>query len=237
MTIERAKIYSPENAVIYIRLSTKKEVEDVRLGAEAQRKSCKDYCIRNNIKIVETYEEIVSACTGYHKRPVFPGVIASCVRNNAILVVSQQDRLTRNLDDWSGFISGRIFGKRTPKLVCAETPNTSELEGDIRAIFAQHERKRIAQRTKDALAILKSKGVSIGAAGRKAASTIAISLTLDAVTLAEEMRDGSVSYTAIAEELNRRGFTTSRGTPWSREAIAYRLKQNRKETLVVEGDE
>lgn len=213
-----------EKAVIYIRLSTKKESVDARLGSEAQKKACKDYCIRNNIYILSVFEEIVSACVPFHKRPVFPEAIACCSRNRASLVVAVQDRLTRNLDDWTGFNSGRIYGKLTPKLICAENPTYSTLEGDIRALFSQHERDQISKRTKNALAVKKELGYSLGSVGRSESVRRAREATSDALTLAVELRSQGHPYELIADELNAVGFVTSRGTPWSSASIAYRLR-------------
>lgn len=211
-------------AVIYIRLSTKKECQDERLGIAAQRRVCRDYCIRNNILIIETYEEIVSACVSFNKRLVFPRVIGECIKANALLVVATQDRLTRNLDDWSGFNNGRIYGKLTPKLICADNPSQGTLEGDIRAVFAQHERNIISKRTRNALREKKSQGANLGAIGRKVSLEKARAATQDAIALALHLRDEGLAYEDIADELNHQGYVTSRGTPWSRELVMYRIK-------------
>lgn len=210
-------------AVIYLRLSTKKEYTDARLGIEAQRTACRNYCVRENILIIETFEEIVSACVPFEKRLVFPKVVESCTKNQALLVVAVQDRLTRSLSDWDGFNSGRIYGRRTPKLIIAESPNSSEFEKDIRAVFAQEERRRIGERTRRALAEKKALGHVHGAVGRQTAIDNARQETEEAVSRATSLRQEGLSFQKIADTLNQQGFTTSRGTPWSRESIAFRV--------------
>lgn len=214
-----------KKAIIYLRLSTKKEVTDARLGLEAQRTACRNYCYRENIQIVETFEEIVSACVPFEKRLVFPKVVEACTTHQAMLVVAVQDRLTRSLSDWDGFNSRRIYGRRTPQLIVAESPHSSAFEMDIRAVFAQEERRRIGERTRKALAEKKALGYEIGKVGRDNAITKARQETQEAIDLAIQLRrNEKISCQAIADLLNRRGYTTSRGTPWSRENLWYRLK-------------
>jgi DNA invertase Pin-like site-specific DNA recombinase len=142
-----------------------------------------------------------------------------------MLVVAIQDRLTRSLSDWDGFVTGRIYGRRTPQLIIAESPNSSVFEMDLRAVFAKEERRKIGERTRKALAIKKEQGYVFGRVGSQVAADKARTETQDAIELAVQLRRNNLSYQKIADILNRKSYTTSRGTPWSRENIYSRLKE------------
>ncbi len=102
------------------------------------------------------------------------------------------------------------------------------------------ERRMISERTKAALARKREQGFELGKGGREAHSAKAQSLTKDAIaTLAEgiaaalELKAKGLSLqaisptgiaTGIADTLNEEGYTTSRGTKWSKQALSKRLK-------------
>ncbi len=82
------------------------------------------------------------------------------------------------------------------------TTPSGEMIANVMATFAQFERRLIGQRTKDALAVKKHQGVSLG---RPRMVSEALVGRLQA------MRDHGLSLRAIAEVLNSEGVPTVQG--------------------------
>jgi DNA invertase Pin-like site-specific DNA recombinase len=116
------------------------------------------------------------------------------------------------------------------KFVAADLPDANELTIGILAVVAQHERERISERTKAALAEAKRRGTKLGnpngaralrRAFRKLGNRPAIAaVRAKASAFAEELRPiiedieaaGITSNRGIAAELKRREIRTARGT-------------------------
>lgn len=107
------------------------------------------------------------------------------------------------------------------KFVACDMPEANELTIHIMAAFAEHEAKRISQRTKDALAVAKSRGVVLGKAGaanlrpniearKDAANEFAVKLR----PLFHGMEARELSQRAMVQELNNVGVPTPRGGIW-----------------------
>lgn len=85
--------------------------------------------------------------------------LAECKKHGAQLLVAKLDRLARNVHFVSGLMRAGV------KFIAVDLPEANDLTIHIMAAFAEHEAKRIGQRTKDALAAAKARGVVLGAAG------------------------------------------------------------------------
>lgn len=90
------------------------------------------------------------------------------------------------------------------------------------AAFAEHEARRISERTKDALAMAKKRGVALGAAGAANLKPNVEERQANAVAFAEKLRgqiDGfnlrQLSQRQMVDELNQLGIPTARGGTWS----------------------
>ena len=82
--------------------------------------------------------------------------INHCRLHNATLLVAKLDRLSRDL--W--FIT--TIQKMGIKFVCADNPEINELTIHILGAMAQYERKIISERTRNALAAAKQRGIKLG---------------------------------------------------------------------------
>ncbi len=99
-------------------------------------------------------------------------------------------------------------------LVVAEMPNATDFQLHIFAALAQEERRLISERTRNALAEAKKRGVVLGANGVVLAARNrqrAIDYAKSLEPLLRSLIDDQRSYSAIARHLNRLGIASARG--------------------------
>src|SRR3954464_1018988 len=127
------------------------------------------------------------------------------------------------------------------KFAAVDLPEANDLTVGIMALVAQQERKAISRRTKEALAIARSRGVKLGnpnsaAALRRSAqggmalrATVARNAERHARDLAPVIDDiragGATSLRSIAAELNDRGMLTRRGGRWHVSTVTNLLER------------
>ena len=213
---------NPNAVVIYLRVSTDEQGKS-GLGLDAQLESCQRLCEMRGLSIVGVYSEIVSGKIDPRERPIFMQALTTAQANGASVLVSKQDRFSREVFHVSGYVNNYFFGSQTPPLIAADSPNASPMEIYLKAMVSEQERQAISQRTKDALAQLKKQGKQLGLAGRQAHSTQAQDKTASALERAQELRKGGLSLEATAKALTSEGFVTSRGTAWSKQSLSKRL--------------
>ena len=209
----------------YLRVSTRKQRQS-GLGLEAQQEALRNYAAVSGGRVLATYTETESGKRD-DNRPELHKAIAHARRSGAVLVIAKLDRLSRN--------AAFLFALQDAGVdfECCDQPNANKLTIRILAVFAQDERERISQRTKDALAAYKRRGGLLGASrpecrnltkaarkrGQKAASEAHRRLTDDAyadlLPTMIEWRKSGWTQQEIANELNELGHTTRRGCPWS----------------------
>ncbi len=67
-----------------------------------------------------------------------------------MLIIAKLDRLARNVHFISGLMESKV------RFVAVDLPEANDLTLHMMSAFAQHEAKRISERTKDALAAAKA---------------------------------------------------------------------------------
>lgn len=221
--------------ITYFRVSTQEQGKS-GLGLAAQEKTVTDFINGNGSKIVGSYTEIESG--GKSDRPELQKAIRDCRLKSARLIVAKLDRLSRDLH----FITE--LQQSGVKFTIAEMPDATELTVHIYAAMAQHERKVISQRTKDALSRLKAKGVQLGnpclqkgeripgSGNTTNANTARISkadqFALDmAQVIKDEITPGQ-SLREIADDLNNFGYRTARGKEWHATSVSRILNRAKK---------
>jgi DNA invertase Pin-like site-specific DNA recombinase len=209
------------NFVAYYRVSTAKQGQS-GLGLDAQRQAVADYLNGGRWSLLREFTEIESGKRD--DRPQLLAALAYAKATGSTLVIAKLDRLARNV----AFIAN-LMESRT-KFVAADMPEANDLTIHVLAAVAEHERKAISQRTKDALVAAKARGTRLGnpngaralrVAGRGNSDAVAaVKANADAHAaqvrpIIDAMRgEGITSLHAIAKALNDRGILTARGGAW-----------------------
>jgi len=141
--------------VAYYRISKPKVRKGIVIEAstdysiEAQQVDIARYINSVGGEMIAEFTEVESG--GKNDRPILIAAIKQCKANDAYLVVSRLDRLTRELS----FLS--VIKREEVKFICADNPEYNWLVINILTAVAQNERESISVRTKKALAIVKAR--------------------------------------------------------------------------------
>ncbi len=228
--------------VAYRRVSTTKQGES-GLGLEAQDAAISRHIEGADGKLLASYVEVESGrdC----ERVELAKALAHARRSRATLVIAKIDRLARNAAFLLAILDSGV------DVVAADNPSVNRLTLQLLAVLAEDEAKRISERTKQALAALKARGVLLGSArpdhwqGReeqrraglekataKAAALKGVMTTKayeDLMPVLHEMRQQGMTLEDMAKELNKSGHTTRQGKPWNRKQI-WRVMRTWKKT-------
>jgi DNA invertase Pin-like site-specific DNA recombinase len=194
------------DAIAYIRVSTTKQGRS-GLGLEAQQAALARFAEAEGFRFLQTFTETESGADD--NRPELNAAIAAAAKSKAPVVVAKLDRLSRDVHYISGLMKHRV-----PFIVTELGADTDPFLLHIYAALAEKERRMISQRTKDALASAKARGVKLG--GHRAWSDV---IARQAVERAEALRSvfeelSDLSARKAADELNRRGIPGAAGGKW-----------------------
>lgn len=189
----------------YVRVSTTEQA-DSGAGLDAQRRALREEAERRGWKLVDVFEDAGASGKSLAGRPGLQAALESVESGEAdALVVFKLDRLSRSLLDFAGLMERAR--KRGWSLIALDlgvdtsTPS-GEMMASVLATFAQFERRLIGQRTKDALAVKRSQGVTLGRPRAMSAESVARVRELAALGL---------SSAEIARRLNAAGIPTATG--------------------------
>ncbi|HAP2754472.1 TPA: recombinase family protein [Escherichia coli] len=216
--------------VSYIRVSTQKQGNS-GLGLEAQRNAISNH-VNGKGEIVKEFEEIESGKKGFEGRPQLQLAIDYCKKHKFALVIGKLDRLARDVRFFLEVIDTskiQICFADLPEV----NPNTAEGRMILTsmATFAEFEARKISERTKSALAVVKSRGVKLGTKGSENIAKMNQTRVNQAQVFAEKMRPTitalhaqGLSLRKIANALNESGSTTAKGSQWTAVQVTSILK-------------
>lgn len=189
----------------YVRVSTAKqdvspEVQISALEAEAKRQGWQ----------LQIRREEAASAKSLKNRPILATVLSDLKAGNAdALAVSKLDRLSRSVADFAGILE--IASKQRWALICLDLGiDTSTITGaamaQVTCTFAEMERKKIAERTREGMARIKQNtGKHMGRPSLLPQST------LDRI---HREREAGKTFASIAEALNNEGIRSATGGIW-----------------------
>lgn len=222
-------------AVAYFRVSTKRQGRS-GLGLEAQREAVARFAAQEGLEVIAEFTEIETGkgSDALEQRPQLAAAIEKAQRLGAAVMVAKLDRLSRDVH----FISG-LMRSRVQFVVTELGADADPFMLHLYAALAEKERTLIAQRTKDALAAAKARGVKLGnpkgaehlkgRGNREAVETITQGAQDRAMMLAGILEDlrtqGITSANGMAKALNQQGIATARGGQWTARSVLNVLER------------
>lgn len=203
----------------YIRVSTDEQGVS-GLGLEAQRSAIVAECERRGWELVRV-ETDVAAGSKLDRSGLNAALEAVACGEVAGLVVSKLDRLSRSVADFSALLE-RFRSKGWGLVILDLGIDTTTIMGEamatMAATFAQVERRRIGERTREALAVKKAQGVQLG---RRSGVDPAV------VRRIRRQRASGRTLAWIATKLNADGVPTAQGgREWYPATVRYVLARS-----------
>ena len=194
-------------AIAYIRVSTRKQ----SLGLEAQQTTLARFAEAEGYRLIETFQEMETGKghDALDRRPQLAASLKAAKQHKAPIIVAKLDRLSRDVH----FISGLMVHK-TPFIVAELGADADPFMLHLYAALAEKERRLISQRTKDALAAAKARGVELGGLNAKGIKNRDAAKERAQALLPILAELNGMSARAIAAQLNVRNISTPNGGPW-----------------------
>ena len=227
----------PRYAVGVYRVSTAEQGHS-GLGLETQQVSVRAFADAQGWQLVAEFSDAASGKDD--RRPGFQAALARCRQLGAVLVAARLDRITRRAHTLSQLLEEGYSVR------AADMPAADDLMMRIYAAMAQKERELISERTRQALAAARARGVVLGgdrgyrpeappdARAAAAARTTAADRTAHRVLLEVERVRGdenATSLRALARELTDRGVPTPHGgRSWTHTTVSRLLARVGDET-------
>lgn len=194
-------------AAAYFRVSTEDQ-KRTGFGLDAQQITVTRVACIQEISVVKEFFEIESGRR--NDREILKEALQYCEKYGLDLIFAKVDRFARD----ALFVAGMLINSQV-KIIAADKPHATKLDLLEDAIRAQREAETISQRTKDALAAAKLRGVKLGTPHTNALAMWNRQAALD---FAEYMRPlieryqqrGVKTVRATMKELNRRKIPTFR---------------------------
>jgi len=194
-------------AIAYLRVSTE-EQGDSRAGIDAQEETIRAEITHRGWTLTDVRVDVASG-KSLRKRDELGRTLRDLAAGEAdVLVVAKLDRLSRSVMDFAAIMEtakGEGWSIVVLDMDVDMTTSMGELVANIMISLAQWERRVIGERTKAALAVVKSRGTPLGRRSNVDPETL---------RLIRMLRDGGRSYQGIADALTREGVDTAQGGKW-----------------------
>ena len=190
--------------VAYFRVSTEKQGKS-GLGLAAQHSLIERF-LSDGDEVIAEYVEVQSGKND--ERIQLWKAIHHAKRSDAKLLIAKLDRFSRKVSFIASIMEQGIG------LVVAEMPNATDFQLHIFAALAQEERRLISERTRNALAEAKKRGVQLGKHGKVLAEQRRRAATERAEALrpvVQPLVEHGLSMGEIARRLNSAGIVTATG--------------------------
>ena len=205
----------PLRVIGYIRVSTNKQ----EVGPEVQADALRSMADLVGDWDLDLRREDAASAKSLEGRPVLAQALADLKAGRAdMLAVSKLDRLSRSVKDFAGILDDAQ--REGWHVACLDlNVDTSTITGrgmaHMTAVFAQMERERIGERTREAMARIKADtGKHMGRPCK---------LGVDAMLRAAELYALELTLEEVGEQLTIEGYPTSAGGRWWPDAVSNAL--------------
>ena len=202
--------------VFYLRVSTSKQGVDGN-GIQHQMTVVNRFAEANGGEIVGQFIEVESGGKTDSERPQLAAALEKCKKENAVLVCSKIDRLSRNAEFLLRLMNSKV------EFVCCDIPNCDRFTISLFAILAEKEKNMISERTKNALKMVKARGIKLGSPNPELSVTKMnegarkgrIEFKNRIIPIINEIKSTGIgTLQGVADCLNRRGISTRNGKQW-----------------------
>jgi DNA invertase Pin-like site-specific DNA recombinase len=221
----------PLQLIAYYRVSTARQGES-GLGLEAQRAKVQQMAAERSGAVVAEFVEVESGRKA--DRPQLAAALAEARKRGAVVAVAKIDRLARDAE-FVLRLSREAERNGMGGFLFCDLPDVDATTAAGRMVLtmmasvAEFEARRISERTRDALAAAKARGVKLGGL-RPGTITRNDAARLQATAGSERLRrllapmhaEGA-SLRAMAEALAGLGITTASGRPLSPSGVKNHL--------------
>ena len=213
----------------YVRVSTEGQVAD-GVSLDAQREKIEAWAMLHDETEVVIYQDAEISGASMDQRPGLQDALREACRRRAALVVYSLSRLARSTRDTLS-ISDRLAKSGAELVSLSERIDTTSASGKmvfrLLAVLAEFERDQISERTRAAMAHMRS-------SGRRISRFAPFGWDFDAdgeglvrnlheqrvVSRMVHLRAQGLSFRAIAEQLTKDAVPTKRsGRPWTSKVV------------------
>lgn len=204
----------PLRVIGYVRVSTNKQ----EIGPEVQVDALQSMATLVGNWQLDLRREDAASGKSMEGRPVLAQALADLKAGRAdMLAVSKLDRLSRSVADFARILDDAE--REGWHVACLDlNVDTSTTMGrgmaHMTAVFAEMERRRISERTKEGLALVRASGKPLGRPS---------GISVDAVLRATELYALDLSLQDVADQLNEEGVPTPTGGQWWPDRVAAAL--------------
>ena len=220
-------------AVGYVRVSTEEQATE-GVSLDAQRSKIEGWCRLNDFELLDIQADEGLSAKRADNRPGLQSALSRVCRDKAALVILKLDRMIRSTRDAID-IAERLRRAGADLVSLSERIDTTSPMGEffyvLMAAMAQLERRQIGERTRIALAHIRSQGKRIGRFvefGYRLGSNGQLfpePREQEAICLMREWRSDGRTFAKIAESLVERGYFGRRGQPLSAKVIRSILRR------------
>ncbi|WP_096156214.1 recombinase family protein [Bacillus sp. FJAT-45066] len=219
-----------KRALGYVRISPRPEKDQQNTSIEKQREDIKMYCEKNNIELVDIYEDNLKSGKSFEGRDGFKIMFNRALNNKEridYIVVHKQDRLARN-NLHTLYVIEKL-NSMDKHLICVADRTSTEDPKDklilqIMSVFSELERELISFRTSSGMEKKAKEGKFLGG---KVTGYESIDKELTLVPeeakvvkyIFEKYAIGLWGYKKIASSLNTQGVKTKKGKEWTVNAV------------------
>jgi DNA invertase Pin-like site-specific DNA recombinase len=219
-------------AIGYVRVSTEKQA-DFGVSLEAQSEKVRAMAVVQGAELAAVIVDAGESAKSLNRPGMARLLSLVDARSVDIVIIAKLDRLTRSVKDLAELLER--FTQRGVSLVSvAESLDTGTAAGrlvlNIMTAVSQWEREAIGERTRDAMHHKRANGERVGTVPF-GSRTAADGLHLEAdpaeqavLSSIRELKTAGLTTRQIADELNRQGCTTRRGTAWRFQYVAEALR-------------